>query len=131
MYVQCQADGVWPALASEAMWYASPLFTDERVDVIKLNLIKYNDGTGEKQLRIKTEITPHWRDLAPHLGFRYAEIEAFAQKQDSVDAMLSNWLRSNTNCTWRTFIMKMSDAGLTVPANDLKHALCCIINDPW
>jgi hypothetical protein len=103
---------------------------DERVDVIKLNLIKYNDGTGEKQLRIKKEIFPRWRDLALCLGFRYASIEAFAQSPNSVDAMLAEWLRTDTNSTWRMFIMKMSDAGLTVAACDLKYALCFIINDP-
>ena len=107
------------------------LFSDERVDVIKLNLIKYNDGTGEKQLRIKKEISPRWRDLAPCLGFRYASIEAFAQSpNNSVDAMLAEWLRTDTNSTWRMFIMKMSDAGLTVAAYDLKYALCYVINDP-
>ena len=106
------------------------LCADERVDVIKLNLIKYNDGTGEKQLRIKEEITPHWKDLAPHLGYRYASIAAFAQSQTPVDDMFSDWLRTDTNSSWRTLIMKMSDAGLIVAANDLKYALCCIINDP-
>ena len=113
------------------MWLLLSLCVDERVDVIKLNLIKYNDGMGEKQLRIKQEITPHWRKLAPCLGYQYASIEAFAQSQTSVDDMFSDWLRTDTNSTWRAFIMKMSDAGLTVAANDLKHALCCIINDPW
>ena len=105
------------------------LFTDERVDVIKLNLIKYNDGTGEKQLRIKEEIAPYWRKLAPHLGFRPANIEVFAQSQTSVDDMFFKWLHIDPNCTWRTLIMKMCDAGLTVAAEDLKVALCYIIHD--
>ena len=106
---------------------------DERVDVMKLSLIKYNDRTGEKQLRIKRQVTPCWRDLAAHLGFCSASIEVFAQSQtsaDSVDGMFTEWLRTDTNCTWRKLIMKMNDASLTVAANDLKHALCHIINDP-
>ena len=109
------------------------LCTDERVDVRKLNLIKYNDRTGEKQLRIKIQVTPRWRDLAAHLGFCSARIEAFAQSQtsaDPVDGMFTEWLRTDPNCTWRKLIMKMNDAGLNVAANDLEHALCYIINDP-
>ena len=106
------------------------LYSEERVDVIKLSLIKHNDGSGEKQLRIKKQISPQWRDLAPHLGFGYASIEAFAQSQSSVDAMFAEWLRTNPNSTWKTLIMKMNDADLTVAASALKHALCCIVADP-
>ena len=100
--------------------------TEEQVDIMKLSLIKYNDGTGEKELRIKEQIAPQWRELATHLGFNPARIATLSQSHTPIDDMMMNWLQKDPQNCWKKLITKMHDAGLRTPAADLNHALCHI-----
>ena len=95
----------------------------KRVDVRKLSLIRYSDHEGERELRIWKHIKPQWRELAKHLGFKAEVILTFAERPNSLDDMMTEWIQTDTECCWRKLIEKMYDAGLKNPANDLKYAL--------
>lgn len=101
--------------------------TAEQVDLRLFGLIKYNDGKGQKELRIKDQIEAHWRDLAPHLGFEPGKIRTLAKSQAPNDEMMAQWLQRDPKNCWERLIQKLKDAGLKTAANDLKHALCHMI----
>lgn len=96
----------------------------ERVDLTLLNLIKYKDDKGKKELRIQDRIKSRWRDLAVHLGFKEpGKLESFAQSQSPFDTMMTKWLQGDAQSSWNKLICKMNDAGLTRDADDVKYAL--------
>ena len=100
----------------------------------QLVLIKYDDQGTQRELRIRNEIAPEWKNLAALLGFKPSNvttIEAAAhyQPQEATDKMLREWMAKDWDCTWRKLIRKMEDVGLKVPAKDLAYALCHIIID--
>ena len=107
--------------------YRSHYFvTGKRVDTRILDLLKYNDGTGEKELRIQQQIVPQWIKVAKQLGCSSALIQTWSQSgpQQATEAMMTEWSNRDTEQCWRKLIVKMKDAGLGTPAADLKHALC-------
>ena len=101
------------------------ILIEERVDIRYLSLLKYNDGTGEKELRIQEQIVLKWKELAKQLGCSAALIELWSQKdpQQATEAMMNEWLRRDPKNSWRKLVQKMKDAGLVTPAADLEHAL--------
>lgn len=105
----------------------TPLFLSslaEPVDLKLLNLIKYKDDKGKKELRIQDRIKSRWRDLALHLGFKEpGKLENFEQSQSPFDTMMTKWLQGDTQSSWSKLICKMNDAGLKRDADDLKYAL--------
>ena len=102
-------------------------FLDERVDGIKLVVIKYTKDGKQKELRIKDKIAPQWKSLAPLLGLGdqidNLAIEAFHRPVDATSAMLTKWMTTDTEFSWGKLVRKMRDAGLNVPAEDLAYAL--------
>ena len=93
------------------------------MDIRLLSLIKYCDKDGEKELRISNEIKSRWRELAKQLGFDSPQIEVFAQSATSLDDMMSEWLRTDIENSWKKLIERMHDADLKTSALRLKHAL--------
>ena len=91
-----------------------------------LGLLKYNDGTGEKEVRIQQQIVPKWMELATQLGFKPELIETWSERgsQHATITMMHEWLRVDTEHSWGKLVQKMKDAGLGTSAADLKYALC-------
>ena len=91
-----------------------------------LALLKYNDGTGEKELRIQQQIVPQWINVAKQLDCNPALIQTWSQTgpQQATEAMMTEWSTRDPEQCWKKLILKMKDAGLGVPATDLKYALC-------
>ena len=98
-------------------------FADERVTMEKLDFIQFNDGSGDRELRIRVEIEGQWRVVASQLGLSDARIGALAHSQTPTRDMLSVWLQTDTGCVWRKLIEKLCNAGLTTQAFDLRYAL--------
>ena len=90
-----------------------------------LTLLKYNNGTGEKELRTQQKIVQKWRELATQLGFSEF-IETWLERgpQRATEAMMHEWLMVDPENSWGKLVRKMKDAGLGTPAGDLKYALC-------
>lgn len=89
-----------------------------------------DERQGEMELRVKNELMGSvWKDLAAQLGFGAARIGAFSLSQTPVHDLLSAWLQTEEDCSWRRFVEKLSDAGLRTLAIDVKHALMHIINN--
>lgn len=98
---------------------------DKRVKLAHLGCIEY----GGRNFRIKTELAPHWQDLAPHLGISPAEIETIKknaqyQHDDATTAMFRKWMQKVSDHTWRNLIKAMKKVDLNALADDLTKALC-------
>lgn len=101
---------------------------DEKVDLRLFGCIKYDDGKGQKELRIKDRIEAHWRDVALHLGFEASKIKTFAKSQAGNDEMMTEWLQRDPDNCWEKLIQGLKDANLKAAADDLRHALCHMIH---
>ena len=101
------------------------LVTGERVDIRYLSLLKYNAGSGEKEIRTLNKIKPHWKEVAIQLDLTPESIEIWSDNdpKDATYNMITEWIRTDPDNCWRKLVQKMKDAELLTPAADLAHAL--------
>jgi hypothetical protein len=102
----------------------SPVF-GEQADIPSLLLIQYYDRYGElKQLRVRDEITPKWKELGLSLGLGSAKVDNIegSKKEESAFNMLSEWVRQE-GATWGKLVGKLREVRLGNLAAKLEHAL--------
>ena len=105
------------------IYYFAALHTDKRVNLKEISLIRFNDGSIERELRTKEQIVPQWRRVAEQLQFGPAKIGALSLSRTPTDDMISEWMRIEKDHLWRKLIEAINDAGLRTAAIDLKDAL--------
>ena len=111
------------------------MFADERPKMSELQLMKWCKGGQEKQLRIKADIAPRWKELGTTLGISPAELEGFERQkmlnqEECCYAVLQRWLENGSqpreaySVTWKGLIKALRDTSLREIADELETALC-------
>ena len=104
--------------------------TERRPRLQELSLLKFTRDGKKEQLRLITEISPHWQAVALALDFTPCKI-AIAKKnhiRDLVGAatdILTQWMGMDPEHCWAKLISALREASdeLHVVAHDLEQAL--------
>ena len=113
----------------------SIIYAAERPEMRKLQLIKWNKGGEEKQVKIITDTAPHWVNLGTTFGISQAELDGFRtqnmlNQEGCCRSVLQRWLQNGSQprdaypVTWRGLIKALRDTGLREIADQLETALC-------
>lgn len=111
------------------------MYADERPEMRELQLIKWNKGGQEKQLKIIADTAPSWQVLGTTFGLSPADLQGFQHQsmmnqQECYRSVLQKWLQNGSQprvaypVTWRGLIKAFRDSSLSEIADQLETALC-------
>ncbi len=99
----------------------------------RLTLLKWTDKSGQrKTLRLRDEMSPHWREAGDLLGLSIARMDGIythhlADVRQCCRDVLKDWIQSDSSdypATWGGLLSLLDDLQLHACAKSLQAAMC-------